>query len=91
MKTARRFWIEGIVQGVGFRYYTYRMARELGIHGYVRNLPDGRVEVYAEGSLEQLDRFRQTLAQGPPAAVVERVVEEPVEPAGTWTAFEIRW
>ena len=91
MKAARRFWVEGIVQGVGFRYYTYRIARELGVCGYVRNLPDGRVEVYAEGTPEQLATLRRYLHRGPPAAVVERVVEEPAEPTGTWTAFEIRW
>jgi acylphosphatase len=59
MRVARRFLISGRVQGVGFRYYAERVASRDGIHGWVRNLPDGRVEVFAEGEIEAVDRLHQ--------------------------------
>ena len=62
---ARRYFISGRVQGVGFRYFAERAAEELGVSGYARNLADGRVEVYAIGATEQLDRLSGMLAQGP--------------------------
>ena len=54
---ARKFWVSGQVQGVGYRYFAVRAARDLGLKGWVRNLPDGRVELLAEGSKEELDAF----------------------------------
>lgn len=65
--------MRGLVQGVAFRHHTKVRARELGITGWVRNLPDGTVEVWAEGdtaALEELDRW---LRIGPPAARVAGV------------------
>ena len=62
---ARRYFISGRVQGVGFRNFAERAAEELGISGYVRNLADGRVEVYAIGSSDQLNQLSGLLAQGP--------------------------
>jgi acylphosphatase len=76
---ARRYWVSGLVQGVGFRFFVERAARELGLAGYVRNLRDGRVEVYAVGAPEQLAALRRRLEQGPPGARVREVVEEPAE------------
>lgn len=70
---ARRWLIAGRVQGVGFRWSTYREANGTGLAGWVRNLPDGRVEVVAKGAelaLQQLDAFLRT---GPPGARVENV------------------
>ena len=75
-KQARRYFVSGIVQGVGFRYFTQRAAHKIGVSGYARNLPDGRVEVYAMGSEEQLDKLRGTLERGPISASVSGVVEE---------------
>ncbi len=86
---ARRYFISGIVQGVGYRYFVVRVARRLGLRGYVRNLSDGRVEVYAEGTPEQLDQLRAYLQEGPPAAVVQRVEETEVPPSGRWNSFEV--
>ncbi len=86
---ARRYFVHGVVQGVGYRYFALRVARRIGVRGYVRNLPDGRVEVYAEGTPEQLDRLRAYLQEGPPAAVVQGVEEVEVPPSGRWASFEV--
>ncbi len=64
-KVARRYFIHGRVQGVGFRYFVELAARELGITGWVRNLADGRVEVYAVGEKSQLDDLDGRLWTGP--------------------------
>ena len=74
MKTsARLYLVEGRVQGVGFRFFVEAEANKLGLRGYVRNLYDGRVEVYVMGEETLLERFRKRLEQGPPASRVERV------------------
>ena len=78
-RIARRHFISGIVQGVGFRYFTQDEAERLHLSGYVRNLRDGRVEVYAIGSPENLARLRTILERGPRGAMVQNVVEEPAE------------
>ncbi len=75
-KLARRFIVTGRVQGVGFRWYVEREARQLGVGGWVRNNPDGNVEVLAAGTAEQLVQLKSKLKQGPRAARVEQVIEE---------------
>lgn len=65
--------IKGMVQGVGFRYYTQRAAKRLGVCGWVRNLPDGNVEVEAVGSKETLERFIGELESGPTFARVDEI------------------
>ena len=70
--------ISGRVQGVFYRANTQRKAKELGLTGWVRNLPDGRVEVFAFGDLEQLETLTNWLWQGPPAAKVTAVECEEV-------------
>ncbi len=72
--------VSGIVQGVSFRYYTVEEARRLRVHGWVRNLADGRVEVEAEGDRAALEQLVTWCRRGPPAAQVDDV-------AVTWTAF----
>lgn len=62
--------IEGRVQGVGFRWATQKFARDRGLRGWVRNLPDGTVETTAQGSAEQIDGFLGWLSQGPTTADV---------------------
>lgn len=76
---ARRFHVSGRVQGVGFRYFAERAALRLGVAGYVKNLPDGRVEVYALCTAEQLDALRDELRRGPILARVDRVDEADAE------------
>ncbi|MCU0650491.1 MAG: acylphosphatase [Gemmatimonadaceae bacterium] len=65
--------VHGRVQGVGFRWFTQRTARHLGLTGWVRNLPAGTVEVYAVGPVDALDRLRDALHRGPAGASVEAV------------------
>jgi len=76
MEQARRYFIEGDVQGVGFRFFAERVAKQLGLGGYVKNLRDGRVEVYAVGTADQLEELKRRLEAGPRAAHVSRVEEE---------------
>jgi acylphosphatase len=75
-RSARRYYVSGIVQGVGFRYFVNRIALKLDVAGYTRNLADGRVEVYATGSPAALNALRDELKRGPSGASVERVTEE---------------
>jgi acylphosphatase len=72
---AKRFYVSGAVQGVGFRFFTEDVALRIRIAGYVRNLFDGRVEIYAVGSATQLDALKLELQRGPRMAHVEQVVE----------------
>jgi len=72
----RRYFVSGMVHGVGYRFFAQRVAERLGVRGYVRNLGDGRVEVYAVGSEASLVALVTELEQGPEAAVVSDVVEE---------------
>jgi acylphosphatase len=62
--------IHGRVQGVGFRWFVIEHAQSIGVSGWVRNLDDGRVEAYAVGTPEQLDRLAARLHQGPPQSLV---------------------
>jgi acylphosphatase len=73
---ARRIYVSGHVQGVGYRYFVRGIAERLGISGYARNLADGRVEAYAIGDLDQLESFTTELWRGPRHAIVERVDTE---------------
>jgi acylphosphatase len=67
----RRYFVSGRVQGVGFRMSAYMAARRLGLDGWVRNLPDGRVEALAAGRTERLASFEDWLRAGPPGARVD--------------------
>jgi acylphosphatase len=75
-RESRRFLVSGIVQGVGYRYFAMRAAQRLGLSGYARNLPDGRVEVYAVGGASKLGELRNELERGPQGASVAAVAEE---------------
>ena len=70
---ARRFVISGMVQGVGYRAFAERSARQIGVTGWARNQDDGGVEVQANGTVEQLDDFEARLRQGPRWAQVRAV------------------
>lgn len=86
---ARRFLISGLVQGVGFRYFVQRSSARHQVRGYVRNLDDGRVEVWAEGSEKAVNEFRLDLAAGPTYSQVSAVEELVIEPSGAYSTFRI--
>jgi len=83
--------VHGEVQGVGFRYWARRRARELGITGYVRNRWDGTVEVVAEGPEASLQHFLNQLKRGPRSAWVQRVTAEWGLYTGKFHSFEVRF
>jgi acylphosphatase len=87
-----RFVVSGVVQGVGFRWFVARHARALGLGGYARNLPDGRVEVVAAGAgPEALARLEELLREGPAHARVERLErQDDVSETVSSRSFDIR-
>jgi acylphosphatase len=88
-KAAKRWYITGSVQGVGFRYFVQDKAAALGLAGWTRNLDDGRVEVYAIGSLDRLSDLAAALHTGPRLARV-RGIEESDEAVEKISTFSIR-
>lgn len=77
MKTKEiKYNVKGRVQGVGFRFYTQKKAIDTGISGYVKNLPDGSVEVVASGSDSQLAEFKKHLETGPSMALVQSIEQQ---------------
>jgi acylphosphatase len=82
--------VEGLVQGVGFREFTRRHARDLGLSGYVLNSRDGCVQVRAEGEREAIEALVRALEQGPRLARVERVALRWSEATGAWPTFSVR-
>ncbi len=84
------FLVSGRVQGVGFRYFTEREARRIGLQGWVRNLPDGRVETAAHGTPEQMEEFLRALQKGPPLSRVDAVTRSGSMDLGSIAGFEIR-
>jgi acylphosphatase len=83
--------VQGRVQGVFFRDSTRTEARALGLTGYVRNLPDGTVEVVAEGPREELEKLQGLLKIGPPSARVEAVEAQWQQATGEFDRFEVRY
>lgn len=79
MTRCRHYLVSGRVQGVFFRAHTQALARRLGLTGWVRNLPDGRVELVACGEAERLAQLEAWLWQGPPHARVEGVIAADAE------------
>ena len=79
-KQAKRYLVSGMVQGVGFRYFTQAAAEKLHIGGFVKNLRDGRVEVFAIATPQQHLELRAVLERGPRFSSVTEVLEEPAVP-----------
>ncbi len=86
---ARRIVVSGRVQGVAFRWSTLQQAEQLGVTGWVRNLPDGTVEAWIEAERDALDRMQSWLATGPTSARVDGIVVREHEPEGL-TTFVVR-
>lgn len=89
MLIARRFAISGRVQAVGFRLFAREAAAAENLRGWVRNLPDGRVEALVEGDRESVERFERKIRRGPASARVEDVAVSD-EDTGSVHGFEIR-
>jgi acylphosphatase len=84
-----RYLVSGRVQGVGYRYFTLHAAESLGVSGFARNLPDGRVEVVAEADDQALAAFEEKLRQGPSFSSVSDLDRTAIEPRGD-RGFHIR-
>ena len=78
------------MQGVGFRFFAEAAAVREGVHGYIRNLPDGRVEALVEGAQEAVDRVEMALRRGPAGARVDVFAAEPATPEYRATGFTVR-
>lgn len=89
MMTARKFILSGLVQGVGFRFFTQRAAARHQVRGYVKNLADGRVEAFAEGDEKSVENFKNDLIAGPTFSKVEHIEETVLEPGNFYSAFRI--
>lgn len=83
--------VHGRVQGVFFRSFVERWAEQLKLTGYVRNLPDGTVEVRVEGERQQLEKLAGYLQRGPPPARVSNVVTSWTEYTGNYVGFRVRY
>lgn len=82
-------YVSGIVQGVFYRAYTRSKARSLGLTGWVKNLPDGRVQIFAEGKEDSIKKLIDWCKVGPSHAVVEDVKVEWLEYCGKYKTFDI--
>ena len=89
MRVARKYFVSGEVQGVGYRFFAQRVAARHQVVGYVRNLADGRVEVLAEGVRENVEALRHDLATGPQFGHVEQIEELSLELTGLYASFRI--
>ncbi len=90
MLAAARIIVEGAVQGVGFRYFILHQAQLFPLNGFVRNLPDGRVEIEVEGEKLAIERLVDLATRGPRLAQVENVKIEWKESMGVYSYFGIR-
>lgn len=81
--------VRGVVQGVGFRWFVQRAASDLGLQGWVRNRPDGSVELAAEGSADALESLLGAVREGPDGAWVSEVVVRREPPTGMGGGFAI--
>ena len=88
MPTCKRVHYWGAVQGVGFRMTTRRIARQYAVKGYVRNLPDGQVELVAAGDADEIQRFLGAVAASMAQNIHGHKIDD--EPEQSFTSFEIR-
>ena len=86
---ARKFFISGEVQGVGYRFFAQRASARHQVVGYVKNLHDGRVEVLAEGSAQSVEAFKHELLTGPRFSSVDNIEELNLDPTGLYSSFRI--
>lgn len=87
---ALKIYVKGIVQGVGYRAFTRRIAQSYGLSGWVKNLPDGRVEVFVQGEKDVVWEFLKELWEGPPAGKVDRMEVLKEVPSNEERDFTVR-
>ncbi|UCH78325.1 MAG: acylphosphatase [Candidatus Coatesbacteria bacterium] len=87
----RKLLLSGAVQGVGFRYWAVREAGKYAVAGYVRNLPDGRVEVVLEGPPEEVARLAGVMREGPPYGRVDHVETKEERPREDRSSFQVEF
>jgi acylphosphatase len=87
----KRAKVHGQVQGVGFRYFTERTASSLGVTGWVRNVPDGTVEIEAQADQDTLSRFFEKVRKGPSFSDVTDVEMDQLEAGGEESGFQIKY
>jgi acylphosphatase len=88
-RVARKFFVGGDVQGVGYRFFAQRAAARHQIVGYVKNLDDGRVEVLAEGPASRVEAFKHELATGPRFSSVDHIEEINLDPSDSYPSFRL--
>jgi acylphosphatase len=84
-------YVNGWVQGVGYRYFVVNNALALGLRGYVRNMSEGSVEVIAQGTRPNLERLLTLLQRGPSAAEVKEIRTNWGQPTEHFSGFHVRW
>jgi len=89
MRVARRFVVSGRVQGVGFRYFIQDTALREGVTGWVRNLPDGRVEARVEGEADAVNRVEVAIRSGPRGARVQTLFVDIEDVSGAYETFSV--
>ena len=88
-RIARKIFLSGDVQGVGFRFFAQRAAARHQVFGYVKNLDDCRVEALAEGPARNVEAFKHELATGPRFSSVDHIEEINLDPSGSYSSFRI--
>jgi acylphosphatase len=83
--------VSGEVQGVGYRYFTQMKAIQFGIKGWVRNLPEGGVEIFASGTRADLDLFIEEVRRGNPFSTVDQIETHETEKTETYKSFAIKY
>jgi len=83
--------VRGLVQGVGYRYFAFRLARQFGLTGWVKNLLDGSVEIEAEGDPSAMDEYVRELKEGPRSSIVRGVDIDWTEATGKYSNFDVRY
>lgn len=84
-------YVNGIVQGVGFRWYAQKIGKRVGVSGWVKNLPDGRVEIVIEGEEDKINRFVEELKEGYLGDNIRKIENFEEEYKGEFKSFEIRF
>jgi acylphosphatase len=90
-RTAAEIFVDGVVQGVGYRNFVERKASQLGLAGFVMNLKDGRVRVRVEGTRGHIEELARDLEKGPPLSHVETVAISWRPVTGRFRSFGIRY